>query len=193
MDRDRGIRSKVRKGRMSALREGWEHAISGKQMDSVQEETLAVSVTEMIVGNEHNCPLLLRMRRHRLTEESLRKSLGPGEKVLLKRKVGRRACQNYFKGSCANPSCDCWHPPVCQNYKSVSGCNHGEKCRFRHVEAHKQPSKKSKKCGGKGPVASLNESIQFGCVSQDSHPRTSTLRKSRKLGSNCTVTFSKRT
>ena len=39
-------------------------------MDSVQEETLAVFATELIVDNEHNRPLLLQRRRHRLTEES---------------------------------------------------------------------------------------------------------------------------
>ena len=32
--------------------------------------------------NEHNRPLLLRRRRHRLTEESLRKALALGEKSL---------------------------------------------------------------------------------------------------------------
>ena len=46
----------------------WENAISGKQMDSAQEETLLVSATEVIVDKEHNRPLFLRIRRPRLTE-----------------------------------------------------------------------------------------------------------------------------
>ena len=54
-------------------------------------------------------------------------------------------------------------------------------CYFRHVEAEKH-SKKSKKGGAKGSVALLKESIQLGCVSQDSHPRKSILRKKRKIG-----------
>ena len=39
-----------------------------------------------------------------------------------------------------------------------------------------------KKSGGKGSVALLNESIQFGCVSQDSEPPESFPRKSGKIG-----------
>ena len=52
-------------------RRGWENVISGQHVDSVQEETLAVSATGMIVDNEHNRPLLLQRRRHRFTEEDL--------------------------------------------------------------------------------------------------------------------------
>ena len=37
--------------------------------------------------------------------------------------------------------------------KSKSGCTHGEKCRFRHVEVDGQPSKTSKKSCVKGSVA----------------------------------------
>ena len=39
---------------MSAWRGEWENVIGGKQMDSCQEETLAVLATEVIVDNEHN-------------------------------------------------------------------------------------------------------------------------------------------
>ena len=63
----------------------------------------------------------------------------------------------------------------------------------RHVEAEGQPSKKSKKCGGKGSVAPLKESIQLGRVSQDCPPRNSILRQVGKLRSNHTVKFSKGT
>ena len=60
-----------------------------------------------------------------------------------------------------------------------------------HVEAEKKPSKKSKKCGAKGSVASLKESIQLGCASQDSSPRKSILREHGICGSNHAVKFSK--
>ena len=99
--------------------------------------------------------------------------------------------RNFFGRKCTNPSCDHWHPPACLNYKSVSGCTYGEKCRFRHAEADGQPSRQSKKSGVKGSVALLQESIQLGYVSQDSHPRKSTPRKEGKLGSDHTVKFSK--
>ena len=61
----------------------------------------------------------------------------------------------------------CWHPPVCLTYnKSETGCNFGNKCYFRHVEADEKPSKKSKEGSVKG-------SLQLGCVSQDCYPRKS--------------------
>ena len=75
----------------------WESGISGKKTDSVQEETLAVLSTEVIVDNEHNRPLLLRRRRHRLTEESLRKALAPRERVLLEENGGNRAKKHQRK------------------------------------------------------------------------------------------------
>ena len=79
---------------------------------------------------------------------------------------------------CTVPSRNSWHPPVCLNYKSESGCKYGDKCQFRHDEAHGQPSKTSKKRS----VALLEDSIQFVCVSQDSHPRKSFLRKRENIG-----------
>ena len=74
---------------MSALKRHWENAFSGKQMDTVQEDTLVVSATEIIVDNQHYRPLLLQRRRPRLTEEDFRKAKGmpPGEVVLLERNV----------------------------------------------------------------------------------------------------------
>ena len=78
---------------------------------------------------------------------------------------------NFLGRACTYPSCNFWHPPVCLNYESESGCKYGDKCRFAHVEAEEKPSKKSKKGGAKGSVALLKESIRWGCVSPDSHPR----------------------
>ena len=60
---------------------------------------------------------------------------------------------------------------MCLNCKSEKGCVLGDKCDFRHVEAERKPNKKSKKGAAKGSVAILKESIQLGCVSQDSYPR----------------------
>ena len=106
----------------------------------------------------------------------------------------QKLCKNYLKGTCANPSCNCWDPPACENHISKSGCKFGELCPFRHTEVDRRPSKKSKKSGGKGSVASLMKSFQLGCVSQDSEsPKMSDLRKSGKVGSNRAVTCSKGT
>ena len=51
------------------------------------------------------------------------------------------------------------------------------KCNFLHTEAVDQSSKRSKKGGAKGSVASLKETIQLGCVSHESSQRRSVLRE----------------
>ena len=81
-----------------------------------------------------------------------------------------RPCKNYLDGNCTNPSCDSWHPPVCQNYNSQSGCKFGEKCSFLHRGADRQPNKRPKKGGGKGAVALLKNSKQMGCEVHDIEP-----------------------
>ena len=70
--------------------------LSVESKRTVQEETVAVFSTEVLVDNEHNRALLLQERRHRFTEENPRKRV------------------KIFKGICTNPSCHYWHPPVCQ-------------------------------------------------------------------------------
>ena len=75
-----------------------------------------------------------------------------------------------FRGTCAEPSCASWPPPVRLNDKSESGCEVGDKCLFTQTEADSQPSKKSKTSGGKGSVALLKESTYLGCVFQDTEP-----------------------
>ena len=80
------------KGKKSALSGNRENAISGKQKNSVQKETLAVSDTTTVgVERRHNRPLLLQGRRHKMTEEDLRKERRPEEAVPLERKVKDRA------------------------------------------------------------------------------------------------------
>ena len=66
-------------------------------MDSVQEETLAVSATEMIVDNEHNRPLLLRRRRRSHDSDSERLT-----KVVVSRK---HTCYTHFPKDRNNEIC----------------------------------------------------------------------------------------
>ena len=51
----------------------------------------------------------------------------------------------FRKESARNRHVIFWHPPVCLNYVSESGCKCGDKCEFLHTEAGGQPSEKSKK------------------------------------------------
>ena len=102
--------------------------------------------------------------------EGQKSSTGSGKKEENSLDKSEIPCRFKF---CKNPSCKFWHPPVCQNYKSEKGCVYGNKCHFRNDEAEGKPNRRSKKGGAKGPVATLKESIQLGCVSQDSYPRNS--------------------
>ena len=79
-------------------------------------------------------------------------------------KICQKPCSHYLTGNCTNPSCDHWHPPVCQFYKPESGCKFGEKCVFRHKEVGSQPDEKPKNSGGKGSVSLLKSSKQLGCA-----------------------------
>ena len=59
--------------------------------------------------------------RHKMTEEKLSKGKCLRDSGLSSRKH-QRACRHYLTGNCTDPSCNSWHPPVCQNYISESGC-----------------------------------------------------------------------
>ena len=90
-------------------------------------------------------------------------------------KMARLPCKDYLQGTCNNSFCEKWHPPECLFYKSEKGC------RFAHRQVDEQPSKRSKKNGGKNAVAMLLKiSRQLSCVSQDMEPpkSSSILRKS---------------
>ena len=100
-----------------------------------------------------NHPLPHQIRRPGLMERerSFKKFQATEEKALQTK--GAESRELYRK--CYYQSCNYWHPPVCQDYKSETGCMYGNKCFFRHVEAEEKPSKKSKKGGAKGSVALL--------------------------------------
>ena len=91
--------------------------------NSVQKKMLAVSAT-MTVGVErkHNRPLLLRDRRHKMTEEDLRKVVPPEVFVPQEEKdqKKKKLCKKKLNGNCTIPSCDDRHAPVRQNYKTES-------------------------------------------------------------------------
>ena len=94
-------------GNISALKGNQENAISGKQEDSVQEETDVVSVTEIIcVDSQHNRPLLLQDRKHKMTEEDLREETHPGaSRIVLNMVCVRGECTVYKNGGDASVGC----------------------------------------------------------------------------------------
>ena len=180
------------------MRGKWESAISGKQLDNVLKETHAVSVmmehleTDAIRDKTDNHPLLHQKRRHRLTERNPQKVQVAEEKVLLEHEVRFRA-KFYLGENVRARHVLIGTLSVCLNYKSESECTYREKADPDALRLMGSPAKIRRKSGVKGSVALLKESIPLGCVSQDSHPRKSFLRKEGKSGSNRTVKFSKGT
>ena len=79
-------------------------------------------------------------------------------------------------------------PSPCVQITSLKQDAHSDTLRSMVI-----PVKSRRKSDVKGSVVLLTESIQLGCVSQDYHPKKSTLREEGKLGSNHTVKFSKGT
>ena len=69
----------------------------------------------------------------------------------------RLPCKDYLKGTCANPFCGKWHPPVCLFYKTTSGCRFGEKCSYAHRQVDEQSRKRSINNGDKSAVAMLKK------------------------------------
>ena len=112
-------------------------------MDSVREETLAVSATEDVLDKKYNRALLLQMRCHRLTEENPRTVLVPEDKVLPEEEAESRAKISSSE-SVRTRRVIIGTFPYVKNYTSETGCIYGNDCCFRHFEAEEKPSKKSK-------------------------------------------------
>ena len=102
-------------------------AISGKQKDSVQKETLEVSATKAISVDR---PL---------------KGNAPWEVVRPERKI---KCENA-KEIVRIRRVTFGILPNVKTHQKESGCKFGDECLFRHAEADSQPSKKSKHAVGK--------------------------------------------
>ena len=86
-----------------------------------------------------------------------------------------------------------WHFPVCQNYISESGCKFGDKCLFRHTEADRQPVEEKWWERISYLVVGVN-AVALRVPRDRAEPsKKSIQRKSWKLGSNCTINFSKGT
>ena len=131
---------------MPTLRGKWESATSGKQLDRVRKETRVVSVTILYLETDVEAQ---RQKGQASSPAPNAKAQTDGQRP--SKRSGSRGesrsgasgtIPHRYRGKCTNPSCNYWHPPVCQNYLSESGCTYGNRCYFRHVEADGVPSKK---------------------------------------------------
>ena len=108
---------KTRKGKQDSTEMETKRMLPMESKRTVHKgKLLAVSATTTVrVERKHNRPLLLQSRRHKMTEEGLPTGRGPS------RRKNQEPCRHYLEGNCTNPSCDYWHPPVCQHHKTESG------------------------------------------------------------------------
>ena len=110
-----------------------ENAFSGKQLDNVLKETHDVSVmiphleTDARGDKKDSRPLLHQKRRHRLMERYPPKVRAVKERALLEREAEFRA-EIPFGESVRTCRVIIGILSVCLNYKSESGCTHGDKC-----------------------------------------------------------------
>ena len=142
---DRGAVTKSQIGKKACAEKKWEH------VGNVQKEAHVVSVmtnwykeTCTVVEDEKDDGYLPhKIRRPELTarEKNPQKQQATEMKTYQSKKARFRAVIKTVK-----IRHEIWHPPVCQNYKSETGCINGRKCFFRHVEADEKPSPKPKKC-----------------------------------------------
>ena len=79
------------------------------------------------------------------------------------------------------------HPPVCRNSKSGNRCIYGNNCFYRHADGEEKPSKRSKSESTQGADAILKEKKVQGCVSQNSDPKKSLLRKTGQMRLNASA------
>ena len=191
-----------------SLRGKEENIFSGKQTDPVQKESFVVFPPRPCIGEPLRiarwkqkckqlspCPSIEKPIQWSTVERTIILSCAKieGEECRADFKQSRReSCkkdQNSLQiwSDMQKTSCNCWHPPVCHHYKTESGCKYGRNCQFRQIDAEEAPSTKSRKESAEGSVASLKEKVHIGCVSQDSCPKKSILRKVGKLGSNASA------
>ena len=188
---------RVKKERKPTLRGKWESVFSGRHMDKCSKgDSCSFS------HDKTRTRRLVRWSETKRTNVFSRtKFEGQGwrrERNILKhiRQQGGKLFRQKEQDSApiqklSNPSCRNWHPPVCQNYKSETGCKFGRICFFWHVEADEKPSKKSKKGSAEGSVALLNESAQLDCASKILFRESLFCVKKGKLGSKHAVRLSK--
>ena len=150
--------------------DGWRkgHGTHGKgrqkKLDCVPQDIVAPASTPMLRKGRYSSRSNLRLR---YTSDALR-SLTQRQQSVWKK--GSRCRATITSTETAGASCDLWHPSICQNYISPSGCKFGEKSSFLHREADRQPNRRPKKGGGKGCVALLKNAKQLGCTFQDIGP-----------------------
>ena len=76
---------------------------------------------------------------------------------------------------------------MCRDNKFGNRCIYGSNCLYRNADGEEKPSKKSKTESTQGAVAILKEKKVQSCVSQNSGPKKSILRKAEQTRLNASA------
>ena len=82
-------------------------------------------------------------------------------------KKDRRPCKEHLDGNCTNPSGNIWHPLLCQNYKSKSGCRFGHLCAFLQRRLMVSRANVRKRAVERHQLTILKGTGQLVCVIQN--------------------------
>ena len=191
---------RVNKGTKLTLKGKWESVFSGEHIGNVPKETHVVSVmthwpleTVIVARDEKDV--------HLLPHSIQRKRLAERNKNLLYKNQSIKRKARQIKEARFDPDTSFVNMrrvsfgilPCVRTASLKKVVDMVTNAISDTVGQKRRPTKRSKKGAAKRSVAILKESIQLGCVSQDSYPRKSILRESGKLGSKHTVKFSKGT
>ena len=164
------------RGEKPSWRGKWENAISGKQLDNVQEETLVAPViskhpeTDAARDKKNKRSLPHQKPWHRLTKSYPPRVQATEKRILLELEADFRAeisskesarTRHVIIGTLPSVLITCMKHDAHMAKSADSDM----------LRLMGSPAKKSKKSGGKGSVALMKKFIQLGCVSHDSHPR----------------------
>ena len=173
------LHARHKKGEKPAWIGKWEIAISGKQLDNVLGD-FCIFRHDLAFGNRRN----QRQSSSPVTKAKAPKVQATEGKVPLERETGFR--DEISLGESVRTRHIIIDTLPCVSITSRNQDAHMAK----NADSDTLTLMAEEKVCGKGSVALLKESIQLGCVSHDSHPTKSFLRKEDKWGPKHTVKFS---
>ena len=91
-------------------------------MDNVRKETLEVSVVILTTGNRGED----QRRKGQSSSPAPNSNAKTDSEEKALKKIQATEIRDKFScryKNCHNQSCSLWHPPVCQNYKTQTGCS----------------------------------------------------------------------
>ena len=175
--------------------EDWS-VFSGRQVDFVQMETIAIFCTRMprdavrLCGKKWKTQENLTQNKYPFQDRKWRNGLTwrtqTVSRPVLRLELKKNLCMWLTRWK--RSSCNYRHHPVCRGYKSGKQVHLWHSLPSFDMLTRSNLSAGSRKEGTQGTVAVVREKTKVqGCVSQDSDPVSSILRKDEELGLNASA------